>query len=245
MVKVKEDMTGWLMSEHGVPDSKLTVIKQVDDYISPRGRHVARWLCKCNCTDGKEIVVKGNDLVRGAIKSCGCIRRVKNSYDMESSDFAIGYTQKGEPFWFDKEDINLVNQYCWHYDKNGYVVSIERGTRKKVALHRLVMGVNDPLIEIDHKTHKVGNAHKVDNRKSNLEIVNHADNMKNQGIYKNNSSGVTGVSWYQRYQQWTAYIDVNKHRIRLGYFDNKMDAIKARKEAEIKYFGEKRYDANN
>ena len=31
MVKTKEDMTGWNMWEHGVPDSKLTVIKQTDD----------------------------------------------------------------------------------------------------------------------------------------------------------------------------------------------------------------------
>lgn len=31
MVKVKEDMTGWVMNEHGFPDSRLTVIKQVED----------------------------------------------------------------------------------------------------------------------------------------------------------------------------------------------------------------------
>ena len=27
MVKVKEDMTGWIMSEHGVPESRWTVIR--------------------------------------------------------------------------------------------------------------------------------------------------------------------------------------------------------------------------
>lgn len=31
----------------------------------------------------------------------------------------------------------------------------------------------------------------------------------------------------------------------LGSFDNKDDAIQARKEAEIKYFGEYRYDVHN
>ena len=31
MVKVKTDMTGWNMWDHGVPESKLTVIKQVED----------------------------------------------------------------------------------------------------------------------------------------------------------------------------------------------------------------------
>lgn len=245
MVKARMDMIGWNMWEHGVPDSKLTVIKQDEDYVSPKGVHHARWLCRCNCQEHNEVVVKGSDLVRGAIKSCGCIRRVENFYDTESKEFVIGHTKKGEEFWFDKEDLELVNKYCWHYDKNGYVVSIERGTRKKIALHRLVMKVDDPLIEIDHKTHPVGNAHKVDNRKSNLEVVSHADNMKNQGKYKNNTSGVTGVFWYSYYAKWLAYIDVNKTRIHLGYFDQKDAAIDARKKAEIKYFGERRYDVNN
>ena len=37
LVKVKEDMSGWIMSEHGVPDSRLKVIKQVEDYVYPSG----------------------------------------------------------------------------------------------------------------------------------------------------------------------------------------------------------------
>ena len=44
MVKVKEDMTGWKMWEHGVPDSRLTVIKQVEDYVTPKGQHHSQWL---------------------------------------------------------------------------------------------------------------------------------------------------------------------------------------------------------
>lgn len=233
------------MWEHGVPDSRLTVIKQADDYVGLNGVHHAQWLCECNCDEHNRIITRGNAIKYGKIKSCGCSRRKNNLYDTKTENFVIGYTQNGEPFWFDKEDIELVEKYCWHYDKNGYVVSIERGTRKKVALHRLVMGIDDPLIEVDHKTHPVGNDHKIDNRKSNLEVVNHSDNMKNQGKYKNNTSGVTGVCWYPKYSQWVAYINVDNNRIHLGYFDKKEDAIAIRKQAEIKYFGERRYDANN
>lgn len=53
MVKVKEDMTGWKMWEHGVPNSRLIVIKQVDDYVSLKGEHRAQYLCKCNCGNEK------------------------------------------------------------------------------------------------------------------------------------------------------------------------------------------------
>ena len=31
------DMTGWVMSEHGVPDSRLTVIKLVEPHITKSG----------------------------------------------------------------------------------------------------------------------------------------------------------------------------------------------------------------
>lgn len=53
---------------------------------------------------------------------------------------------------------------------------------------------------------------------------------------KNNTSGVTGVSWNSKSSKWCARIGIHKKRITLGYYENKEDAIKARKEAEEKYF---------
>ena len=100
-------------------------------------------------------------------------------------------------------------------------------------------------MDIDHKTHPGRNSHKIDNRKSNLEFKTRLDNMKNQAMRNTNTSGTTGVSWHKKYQQWSAQICVNYKQIHLGLFDKKEDAIAARKEAEIKYFGEHRYDANN
>ena len=50
-----------------------------------------------------------------------------------------------------------------------------------------------------------------------------------------NTSGVTGVNWLKKNQKWRAYITVGDKQIHLGSFENKEDAIKARKEAEIKY----------
>ncbi|TCT14563.1 hypothetical protein EDC18_10544 [Natranaerovirga pectinivora] len=42
---------------------KLTVIK--------RDENIAKWICKCDC--GKEIIVYGNRLKNGKVKSCGCL----------------------------------------------------------------------------------------------------------------------------------------------------------------------------
>ena len=41
---------------------------------------------------------------------------------------------------------------------------------------------------------------------------------------------------------WVAYISINYKQITLGYFHDFNDAVKARKQAEEKYFGEYSYD---
>ena len=47
---------------------RLTVIRQ----IGKRNNRVT-WLCKCDC--GNEKIVKGVDLKRGHVKSCGCLKK--------------------------------------------------------------------------------------------------------------------------------------------------------------------------
>ena len=66
------DMTGWIMKEHGVGDSKLTVLRRVDDYVSPKGYHVVQWECQCEC--GNVFVSSGKSIRNGHSKSCGCIQ---------------------------------------------------------------------------------------------------------------------------------------------------------------------------
>lgn len=67
------DMTGWVMSEHGINDSRITVLKRVEDYISPKGYRVTQWECKCEC--GNIFVTSGNNLRDGTTKSCGCLQK--------------------------------------------------------------------------------------------------------------------------------------------------------------------------
>lgn len=54
----------------------------------------------------------------------------------------------------------------------------------------------------------------------------------NKKIQSNNTSGVTGVSFHKRKQQWYARISFKGKSHSLGYFDDINDAIKARKAAE-------------
>lgn len=244
MVKVKIDMTGWKMSEHGVPDSKLTVMKQDEDYVKPSGKRETVWLCQCDC-GSNPIRVTQTHLKNGHTLSCGCLQRdarVKNglttknlipntkkynNYDL-SGEYGIGLTSKGEEFYFDLEDYNLIKDYCWYINKNGYVES--NGT----YLHVLIMQPKDGEY-VDHIKHK-----KYDNRKSKMRIVNPGQSAINRGIQSNNTSGVPGVSFHKASQRWFGYIKLNGQQIR-KYADSKEEAIDIRYQLEERYFGEFSY----
>ena len=59
---------------------------------------------------------------------------------------------------------------------------------------------------------------------------------------KNNTSGTKGVYYHKKNNKWIAYITYKYKTINLGSFQNKEDAIKARKEAEEKHQGEYSFD---
>jgi len=84
--------------------------------------------------------------------------------------------------------------------------------------------------EIDHINHN-----QSDNRISNLREVTHRENMLNQSMCKNNTSGVTGVYWHKKNNKWFASIMVKGVAIHLGISFDKFEMMCARKSAEIKY----------
>lgn len=67
---------------------KLTVISEAEDYVSPKGLHMAKWHCRCDC--GNEIDVLGMSLKNGNTKSCGCssyTKRKRLSKDYSGQQF--------------------------------------------------------------------------------------------------------------------------------------------------------------
>ena len=94
---------------------------------------------------------------------------------------------------------------------------------QQVLAHRVahkIMTGRDP-VEIDHVDGNRGN-----NKWSNLKDGTRSDNLRNVALKRNNTSGHHGVSFSKRQQKWTAYITI-------GAFDNKEDAVAARKKVEI------------
>lgn len=252
MVKVREDLTG---RQFG----RLTVLEQGEDYVNPQGAHYARWKCQCCCENKTIKLVPAAALKAGTITSCGCVTKEKNiiqaeerarlryknnTYDF-TKEYAIGYTHKGEEFWFDKEDYEKIKNYSWYYDSHGYLCATERNTREKVLFHRLVIGDVPQKMVVDHKIHPPRDGLKYDNRKCNLEIKTNSQNMMNAHLYSHNKSGVSGVTYTQNNGKWQVRIGVNGQRIHLGYYNSYEEAVQVRKEAEVKYFGDYRFDVCN
>ena len=202
------------------------------------------WICKCECDCGNETNVYKSNLMSGYVKSCGCIRKEKiinrsknyNKFEM-IGEYVIGYDCNGNTFYFDIEDYSKVKDISWRVHKDGCVMGYYSKTKKYIKMHRLIMNcINDDIV-IDHINHK-----RNDNRKENLRKSTISENMRNVKVKSNNTSGYTGVVWNKVRNKWMSRITFKKKKIFLGYFDNIEDAVKARKNAEEKYFGDRSYE---
>ncbi|MBW6408785.1 AP2 domain-containing protein [Clostridium weizhouense] len=72
---------------------------------------------------------------------------------------------------------------------------------------------------------------KVFIKNTNIGII------KSNKIFSHNTSGVRGVYLHKKTNKWIAYINFKRKRYNLGSHKNKEDAVKARKEAEKKFYG--------
>lgn len=160
------------------------------------------------------------------IKRYGEIKRTK--YDPNEiiihKDYAeiVIYNQKCEEVartLIDIDDVERCKQCKWFFTGHGYIIN-----SKYIKLHRFIMNCSKGMV-VDHINHN-----KLDNRKCNLRICTQQENCMNV------SSSIKGVCFDKSRNKWLAHIKGKN----LGRFDTYEDALKVRKDAEIKYFGEYR-----
>ena len=232
------DMTGWIMSEHGIPDSKWTVIKQSDS-------NNKKWLCECSCSNHTRKEVFGTSLRGGYSKSCGCekglmISKSKIKYNQysdlmvdEHGEYYVGLTSNTkEKFYIDADDFDKIKDHCWCESKSRSTDVAKRICtsidHKRVYMHQII-----GFKGYDHE-----DRNELNNRKYNLRPCTRSQNGANRNSQQNNTSGVIGVYWNTKREKWVAQIKCNQIRKTLGYFTQKEEAVKARLSAEIQYFGE-------
>ena len=232
----------------GLQFGRLLVIKRADDIINKDGTHTPAWLCECQCSLKTRKPVRHYGLLSGNTKSCGCLNTERiidfnkttktkhNKYDL-SGEYGIGWTTNtNEEFYFDLEDYDKIKDYCWvvHKLQNGYkaleTTEYVSDIRNVYRMQWIIMGDKG----YDHK-----NRNPLDNRKENLREVTDRENAINHNLRKDNTSGVTGVNWNSRINKWISRISIeNNRRIEVYKGDIFEEAVKARLEAERKYYGE-------
>lgn len=134
----------------------------------------------------------------------------------------------------DDRDYCYLSQWkwsaTWSKDSNSYYAQRSTYKNKKkntVLMHRSILLANKGEV-VDHENHNT-----LDNQRSNIRITR--ENNKNALKRKDNKTGFTGVDFHLRYNNFRVRISVKNKSVFIGNFKNLDDAIKARKEANIKY----------
>lgn len=125
----------------------------------------------------------------------------------------------------------------WRHWHNGIMVTINGSNYKaSIVIWAMVNGrwpAGPPTEIIEHSDRDQFN-----NKISNLRLATVSQNQMNKNLRKDNQTNHTGVHYSSREWRYKAYIKVNYKRIHLGTFMTLEEAVKARREAELKYFGE-------
>lgn len=147
------------------------------------------------------------------------------------------YTVKNGTFLIDEEDLDIVSRYYWrisHAHGGKWYVLRQTGHKhqKLILLHRFLLNAPKNK-EVDHI-----NGNTLDNRKCNLRLCEHAENMRNRKMNKNNKTGYKGVSLRKDKNLYTAEIQIDYKTVHLGFFKSSKEAALAYNKKAIELYGE-------
>lgn len=152
----------------------------------------------------------------------------KSNFGVAMEDFKLIPLNQGKFAIVDPEDYDHLAQFKWHYG-GGYVRCFSYDDRVCVAMHRIVVKVT-PGICVDHI-----NGNTLDNRKCNLRLCKHNQNVKNiRKSRTGKTSEYKGVYQRKGSKVWIAKLG----RKSIGRFETQEEAARYYDAAARFYFGE-------
>ena len=144
---------------------------------------------------------------------------------------------QGKMAMVDDEDFEWLNQFKWHAAQRsgGLIYAQGQVDGKHQLMHRVIMTTKSGQ-EIDHI-----NGDGLDNRRDNMRVCSHQQNLANSKISKTNKSGYKGVHLmkvsHNSPRPWRAQILVDGEIISLGSFSSPVEAAIAHDLAAIEFNG--------
>lgn len=138
----------------------------------------------------------------------------------------------------DPADYEIVRTRSWvlYRGRHGNLYArafdcVRDGRKHHISMHKAIMRT-PPGMEVDHI-----NGDGLDNRRTNLRLCTHQNNMRNMKPGRPASSRFKGVAWYRRDGRWRAYLVIDAKQTHLGYFDDETEAAHAYDRAARRHFG--------
>lgn len=152
------------------------------------------------------------------------------------------YGPRGEvvtTFKIDLEDVSKLGKYKWRTifkNNKPYMVTGNQNS-PKLYFHRIVLVTNK---QVDHISGDTS-----DNRRNNLREVTIQENMMNLKKKSNNTSGIRGVSFDKKRNNWKCDFTINKIRIYIKASLTIEEAVYLRYLCETTFLKDKRNTSND
>lgn len=154
---------------------------------------------------------------------------MKNYYEIEGKYAYIHLKRRNGDLHITVVDVDMlpklfklnVTWYPFYNKRNDSFYARASIKGKPTFLHRYLLDAPSDMM-VDHM-----NWDTLMNTMDNLRIVTNAQNMQNQQIRSDNSTGVRGVNFDNDKQKFRARVGINGKRIQVGYFKTLEEAEKA------------------
>lgn len=235
-----KDPTNWVSThvktkdETGNVYGKLTVVSfhSIREYES--GGTTALWNCVCDC--GGSTVSTGSSLRAGTSMSCGCVREEKTKFINRKHGLYL------------TPEYNVLcgmRDRCYNENNQRYENYGGRGIKICDRWMDAENGFQNFFKDMGERPDDSYSIERVDNdgdyTPENCEWVVDEVQVNNRRRNKNNLSGRTGVYHDERSGKWGARLHKGKKGdskyVYLGLHETFEGAVRAREEAELKYFG--------
>lgn len=204
----------------------LLTVKECVGSEKHSGKMRRVYLCICDCGGEISKLADHLKLKTVSLKSCGCYmeksfwKKTLPERNCWASMFVRCYNPECKTYqYYGGKGVTVCDR--WNPDFGGSFINFlaDMGSRPT-------------------KSHTIDRANvDGDYEPSNCTWATRTEQEVNKGLRAKNTSGKTGVYFNKKCEKWEARISFEKRQLNLGVFSEFVDAVKARQDGELKYYG--------